>query len=401
MKITDLRVREVSVPRIYETHASTTRRFQTDDDHARSRYQIVELFTDDGPVGLGEVSDMAGRMDALSAVELRALLADVTLGADLAQWREIYARAASALPKSYHPELRGLTLFALEIALLDLVGKKYDAPLYELLGGRVHDHIDVSWVAFLRGDVPLEEELESLTNEIREKVQQDFRAFKLKVGEDHSRDLARVELFRQIAGPDAYLKVDASGVWEEGEAIQKLQDMSEAGVDACETPLEAVSRPVANDNPEQINANADDVARALARVHEVSPIDIIEHVADLDDGFSAALARHRAVDVINVIPSQGGGILRSQRLIHVAEAAGVPALLGSTIEMGPGTAAFVHLAVASRSLTVPSDLVSPGLLVDDICTVPFQFENGTLRPFEKPGLGVELDESKMAKWAID
>jgi L-alanine-DL-glutamate epimerase-like enolase superfamily enzyme len=68
--------------------------------------------------------------------------------------------------------------------------------------------------------------------------------------------------------------------------------------------------------------------------------------------------------------------------------------------MGPGTAAFVHLAVAASNVTVPSDLVSPELLVDDICTTPFKFENGALKPFAAPGLGVELDEAKMEKWGI-
>ena len=122
-------------------------------------------------------------------------------------------------------------------------------------------------------------------------------------------------------------------------------------------------------------------------------------MADLGDVFSAALVRHRSVDVVNVVVSQSGGVLRSQRLIHVAETAGIPALLGSTIELGPGTAAFVHLAVASKNVTVPSDLVSPELLADDVCAVPFRFEDGVLRPFETPGLGIELDEAKMAQWA--
>jgi L-alanine-DL-glutamate epimerase-like enolase superfamily enzyme len=400
MKVTDLRVREVSVPRIYETHEATTRRFQIDDDHTRSRYQIIELFTDEEHVGLGEVSDVASRMNTLSADGLRDLLAGVMLSADLSRWREIYAGVSRVLPATYHPELRGLTMFGVEIALLDLIGKKYGAPLYELLGGKIRDHVDVSWVAFLRGDVTLEDELQELGDEIRQKIREGFRAFKLKVGEDHPRDLARIELFREIAGPDVYLKVDASGVWEEKEANQKLMDLAVAGVNACETPVVAASRAVANDNPEQINDNADEVAKALARVRAASPIDIIEHVSDLDDGFLIALARHHAVDIVNVIPSQGGGILRSQRLIHVAETAGIPTLLGSTIEMGPGTAAFVHLAVASKGVTVPSDLVSPQLLVDDICKEPFHIEDGTLRPYEKPGLGIEIDEEKMAKWAI-
>lgn len=400
MKIADLRVREISVPRIYETHAADPGRLHADTDHSRSRYQVLEIFTDNGRVGLGEVSDIADRMHPLPAAGLRDLLADVLLGQDVKRWRALHERTAEALPAAFHPELRNLTLFGVEIALLDLVGKTCGAPLYELLGGRYHDCVDICWVAYLRGDIPLEEELAAFGDEIREKAEKGLRAFKLKVGEDHPRDLARIRLFREIVGPDLYLKVDASGAWEEDEAIQKVKDMAGAGANACETPVVAVNRAVANDNPEQINKNADGAAMSLARVRTASPIDIIEHVADLNDQFSAALVRHRAVDVINVIPSQAGGVMRAQRLIHLAEAAGIPVLLGSTIEMGPGTAAFVHLAVASRNVTVPSDLISPELLIDDICITPFKFENGSLHPFQKPGLGMELDETKMERWAV-
>ena len=400
LKIAEVRVREVSVPRTYDTYSADPRKLQSDDDHGRSRYQIIELFADDGSVGVGEVSDIYERMRPLSAADLRDLLQGELAGGDVARWPLLYQQVPSALPEAYHPELRGLTLFGVEIALLDLVGKRYDAPLYELLGGRCRDRVEVCWVGFLRGEIPIAEELAAFEAEIAEKMAQGMRAFKLKVGEDHPRDLARVELFRQIAGPDLYLRVDASGAWEEEEAIGKIGELARAGVNACETPVGAVSRQVANDHPEQINARADEASLSLARVRAAVPIDIIEHVADLGDVFSAALVRHRAVDVVNVIPSQGGGLLRGLRLIHTAQTAGMAALLGSTVEMGPGTAAFVHLAVAAENITVSSDLVGPGLLVDDVCERAFEYEGGALRPFAGPGLGVALDEDKMEKWAL-
>ncbi len=400
MKIADIRVREVSVPRLYDTYSADVQKLQSADERGRSRYQIIELFTEDGIVGLGEVSDIYDRMQPLSAADLRNLLQRELAGGDVAQWSILYQRVAAALPDTYHPELRGLTLFGVEIALLDLVGKRFDAPLYELLGGRCRDGVEVCWVGFLRGEIPMVEELAAFEAEIAAKVAQGMRAFKLKVGEDHPRDLARIELFRQIAGPDLYLRVDASGSWQELEAIDKIGQMARAGINACETPVVAISRQVANDNPEQINARADEAALSLARVRAAVPIDIIEHVADLGDAFSAALVRHRAVDVVNVIPSQGGGLMRGLRLIHTAQTAGMAALLGSTVEMGPGTAAFVHLGVAAQNVTVSSDLVAPGLLVDDVCAHPFAYQDGALRPFAGPGLGVELDEDKIAKWAL-
>ncbi len=168
--------------------------------------------------------------------------------------------------------------------------------------------------------------------------------------------------------------------------------------DACETPIRALSRPMSRDDPARIEADADGIAAALARVRARSPMPIIEHVADLGDVFLAAVIRHQAVDIVNVVPCQAGGLGRAKRLIHAAETAGMPALLGSTVELGPGTAASVHLAVASASVCIPSDLVGPGLLQGDVCTTPFSLSGGELAPFEGPGLGIDLDEEKMERW---
>ena len=107
MKIADIRVREVSVPRLYDTYSADVQKLQSADERGRSRYQIVELFTEDGTVGLGEVSDIYDRMQPLSAADLRDLLQRELAGGDVAQWPLLYQRVAAALPNTYHPELRG------------------------------------------------------------------------------------------------------------------------------------------------------------------------------------------------------------------------------------------------------------------------------------------------------
>lgn len=398
MRITDVRVRQVAVPRIYDTYCADPKQLKATINHGRTTYQIIELTADDGLTGIGEVSDIAPRMDAPSPGSLQDLLSGVLTGGDMRAWCGLYDRADEALPGDWYPELRQLILFGVEIALLDLVGKTHGIPLYELLGGRCRRAAAVSWVAYLRGDATLEDELQALEREICDQVRSGMKAFKLKVGEDHERDLERVRLARRIAGPAAYIKVDASGYWEEAEAVFRLRDMAEAGADACETPIRALSRPMSRDDPARIEADVDGIAETLAKVRGRSPIPIIEHVADLADVFLTALIRHRAVDIVNVVPCQAGGLRRAKRLIHAAETAGIPALLGSTIELGPGTAASVHLAVASSSVSVPSDLVGPGLLEGDVCTTSFSLEGGELAPFEGPGLGIDLDEEKMERW---
>ncbi len=399
MRICDVRVRQVAVPRIYDTYCADPKQLKATIDHGRSTYQIIELETPDGLTGVGEVSDIAPRMDAPSPSTLRDLLSGVLDGGDTGAWRSLYDQACEALPGDWYPELRQLILFGVECALLDLIGNAHRLPLYELLGGRCRRAASVSWVAYLRGDAMLEEELLALEREVADQVGSGMKAFKLKVGEDHERDLERVRLARGIAGSSAYIKVDASGNWEEDEALSRLRDMAEAGADACETPIRALSRPMSREDPVRIEAEADGIAEALAKVRGRSPIPIIEHVADLGDVFLTALIRHRAVDIVNVVPCQAGGLRRAGRLLHAAETAGMPALLGSTIELGPGTAASVHLAVSSSNVDVPSDLVGPGLLQDDVCANPFSLEGGELAPFEGPGLGMGLDEEKMERWS--
>ena len=398
MRIAEVRVRQVAVPRIYDTYCADPKNLKNTIDHGRSTYQIIELKTRGGPAGIGEVSDIAPRMNAPSAEALQTLLSGALLDGDVRAWRSLCNRVDEALPGDLYPELGQLIRFGVETALLDLTGRIHGLPVHELLGSRCRGAASVSWVAFLRGDATLTEELQALEREVTDQAGSGMTAFKLKVGEDHERDLERVRLTRRIAGPAAYIKVDASGFWEEEEAPSRLKEMAEAGADACETPIRALSRPMSEDDPARIEADADGIAAALAKVRARSPIPIIEHVADLGDVFLAAVIRHQAVDIVNVVPCQAGGLRRAQRLIHAAETAEIPALLGSTVELGPGTAASVHLAVASASVRIPSDLVGPGLLQGDVCTTPFSLSGGELAPFEGPGLGIDLDEEKMERW---
>ena len=310
-------------------------------------------------------------------------MATALLGRDPLQRWVIREAVAEQLPGDLHIEGRQAVQTAVEMALLDLAGKVYQAPLYELLGGRYREAVPVSWVAYIRGTALLETEIE-------EKVQAGFQAFKLKVGEDFELDCDRVRALRQIAGPEAYLKVDASGAWAVDEAIENLHILAELGVDAVETPIGVVSRNIAKDQREQINQHPDHAAAALARVRAAVRVAVIEHVADFDDAFALALIAHRAVDIFNIVPCQAGSLLRVQRLAHLAAAGGLRVLLGSTIELAPGTAASLHLGVAMPSISVASDLVGPGLLTHDIVTPPLAYQQGQLIPNTQPGLGITL-----------
>ena len=59
MRIAEVRVRQVAIPRIYDTYCADPKNLKDTIDHGRSTYQVVELKTRGGPAGIGEVSDIA------------------------------------------------------------------------------------------------------------------------------------------------------------------------------------------------------------------------------------------------------------------------------------------------------------------------------------------------------
>ena len=392
MEIVDLHCYQVAVGRVYR-HMATDRegaRQPSDVWRMASNYILYELETDAGLKAIGEISDFRDSIRQLDPVQLRQLFLGALSGIDLLQRRRAWQAVREALPATMQPEFRQLVSASVDIALLDLAGKHFGAPVYELLGGRVRDAVPVSWVSYMRPAELLEEEIE-------EKLREGYREFKLKAG-DIEVDLERARIFRRVAGDEVFLRIDASGLWEEEEAIDHINRLAELGVQAVETPIAAASRIKGMDHPEEVGESA---AEALARVRRAVPVPLIEHVGDFPDAFALALVKHRAVDVFNVIPVQTGSLHRAQRLIHLAEQAGIEVMLGSTVELGAGLAASVHLGLASPAVSVPSDLVSPGFLVDDVVTPKFKCEAGFLSVTQAPGLGVELDRQKLEQYRTE
>lgn len=389
-RISGVSIHPVGIPRVYKTKVSAAGGLgngKTD-----SLYLLIELTGDNGCSGVGEISDIESTWNIPSLTSITKLIEEHVVGASVSERRHVLPRFSGALPEDMHHEMKRMIATAVDMAMMDLTAKSLNIPLYELFGGKVRQAVPVSWVAYIR-------ETAYLAQEIQEKVDQGFNAFKLKIGDDFSADYEHIETIRRIAGQDAYLKLDASGAWEEKEAIENIRTLAKLNIDAVETPLHCISRSNAKHHPEKINGNPQAPAEALARVREaVQPVRIIEHIVDFSDGLATELIRRRSVDIFNIAVSQAGSLERALRLIHTAEAAGIDVLIGSTVELGPGTAVALQVGCACPAITIPSDLVGPGLLVDDVITTPFEYRDSMLTVPDGPGLGVVLDRRKLQQY---
>lgn len=343
--------------------------------HDRSVFVILEVLTDEGLTGLGEVSCTAGwsgEDHVMARRALEAYLVPAILGRDPLQIEARTGDLRRAIAGS------PFAVAGLEVALWDLLGKASDQPIYRLLGGPVRDAITTK---FSVSGLEPERAAEIATWA----VEQGFRAMKVKVGFDPVEDQARVRAVREAIGPDIKLGVDANGGWSPRDAIATLRRLADHDLAFAEQPV----------------APTDPAWMADVRAKVPMPVLADESVFGLQD--AAALVRTGAADMLSIYVGKGGGIGTAAKIAHVAEAFGVSCTIGSNLEMGIATAAQIQLGLALPGVdphAIPCDILSPFLYEGSILEAPLPVSAGEARAPDGPGLGVALDPDQMRRFAV-
>ena len=330
-----------------------------------SEFGVIRIVAESGLEGLGEISITFPRIGHSLCHAAAHLIAPALIGLDsLARPRilaEIDRLLAGELSASY---IRA----AFEMALLDLTGKHYRAPVYELLGGRMRDRIPLAWGVYQKSP-------EEMAADAVAGIHAGFQAIKLKVGRALDEDLAAVRAVAAAVGSDTPLRLDANGAWanvaEAARAIDALADI--ARIAWIEQPL----------------PRHDLDGLRLLRQRTSVPIMADESCQSLQDAYN--LARAQAADVFNVYVVEAGGLEAAAAIFAFGDAVGVPCILGSQAEMGIGTAACAQMAVAVRNLPYACETFGPLRYCRDIVTTPVPIHDGYLTPPDGPGLGVTLN----------
>jgi L-alanine-DL-glutamate epimerase-like enolase superfamily enzyme len=256
---------------------------------------------------------------------------------------------------------------AVEMAVLDLLGKRAGLPLYRLLGGyrtRILTSVTLGIAS-----------VADTLAEARERVRQGFRALKVKGGRDVGEDVERLVRTRELVGPRIRLRFDANQAYTAEEALTLIERTKAVDLEVIEqpTPREAL--------------------RALRTVQRRSPIPVMadESLLGLNDAFR--LARGRLADLVNVKLMKSGGVLAALSAIAVGRAAAMEVMVGCMDESELGIAAGLAVALA-RPGVVAADLDGHLDLVGDPASGILRLTHGTLHPSNAPGLGVrsEIEE---------
>src|SRR4029078_5410012 len=102
-----------------------------------------------------------------------------------------------------------------------------------------------------------------------------------------------------------------------------------------------------------------------------------------------------AADVLLPDTYQVGGILPVKKVAALCEAAGVPCVFHCAHDLGPKTAAMLHVVASCPNFPLANDCTYYGL-EDDICTPKHKIERGYMEVPEGPGLGINVADENMA-----
>ena len=113
------------------------------------------------------------------------------------------------------------------------------------------------------------------------------------------------------------------------------------------------------------------------------------------------IARVQGADVFAIKIEQNGGLFNAQRTAAIADAAGIGLYGGTMLEGGVGTIASAHLFATFANLQWGTELFGPLLLTEEILSTPLDYKDFALTVPAGPGLGIALDDDRVAFFARD
>ncbi|SKC38651.1 mandelate racemase/muconate lactonizing enzyme family protein [Maledivibacter halophilus] len=360
MKIKCIELKKISIP-LKKTFKTALRTVDSADDI------IIMVKTDDGKVGYGEAPPTAVITGDTSGSIIGAIKENIEkaiVGEEIENLERIMYKLDKTVVRNTSAKA------AVDMAVYDLFGKLYKAPIYKLLGG-YRDKIETDMTISVNEPKEMMEDALNFIN-------QGFTALKMKIGTDSKQDIERVKAVRRAVGKDIKIRLDANQGWQPKEAVKIIRKIEDLGLD-----IELIEQPVKAWDIDGLKMVTDNVQ---------TPIMADESIFTSYDAFK--ILSMRAADLINIKLMKCGGIHNALKIVAIAETCGVECMVGSMIESKLSVTAAAHLACAKKNI-VRFDLDTALLLAQDPVIGGIKNEAPALIIPDTPGLGVERIDGLM------
>jgi len=363
---------------------------------------IVEIITADNISGVSEIPGNVAINEALTSA------AQLLIGKDPFELNQLRELLEVNFGKE-HMSARGVTPWdqrklvhifsSIEVACLDIIGKVVNRPLVDLLGGRVRDRVPFAAYLFYKpqgagGKLefsidknaigwPKARQASALNpHEMVEQAKAmckefGFRSIKLKGGVfDPQVEVDTVFALRDAFGPSVPLRIDPNGVWKVDTAI-KFGKMLSPIIEYLEDPVRGQEQ--------------------MAFVRKELNIPLATNMCTTSFEDIPNSIRVHSEDIILSDHHFWGGMHASMKLAALCETFDRDLSMHSNSHLGISLVAMVHLGAALPKLRYALDTHYPWQSDEIIVGGRIQFEDGSVNVPEGPGLGVELDKTKLAE----
>jgi len=336
---------------------------------------LVKVTTDDGLVGWGEAAIPIAPQIGKEIIE--ELFRPFLLGRDprdiYALWSVMYdaMRDRGNVPGFVLEAIAGV-----DIALWDITGKAFGAPVYQLLGGPRRPSVPV----YLSGlDRPTLEERVAYASEM---VAKGFKAIKVFLGKGGAEDIENVRALREAVGDNITLLVDVQWLYNPSTAIELGRALQKYGVFWLETPC----------NPEDIAGHA--------KVAEALDLRVAIGESYRTRYQFLEILQAGAADVLQPDIGRAGGITETRRILELGDAFHIPFALHWGIGLASVLAASIHVSFACPGLLYLEYQPAMHEMTARFNRRPLRCEAGHILIPEGPGLGIDIDEAEVRKYVI-
>ena len=322
---------------------------------------VLMIETDTGQVGYGSAPATAvitGETHGSIIEAIRKVISPHIIGREIANLNRLTEIIQESIVKNFSAKA------AVEIAIYDLFGQLYGAPIYKLLGGG--DNV-------ITTDITISVDyIDKMVQDSKDAVERGFETLKVKVGKDPALDIERIKAIHAAVSDRALIMLDANQGWSPKQAVSVLRKLEEAGV-----RLELVEQPVSGEDIDGMKYVTDRVhTPVMADESSFGPREAIEVITG------------RAADIINIKLMKTGGMSNAVKIADIASVYGTECMIGCMLESSIGVAAAAHIAAARPSVITKVDLDTPSLGEYDPVVSGVKFDNAEITITDAPGLGI-------------
>lgn len=342
---------------------------------------VIKVHTNEGIVGIGNSRGFPSR-DGHTRESAMALMknvaSEVLLGQDPLNTDLILSNVEKRIGQSWQ------ILAHFDYALYDIKGKILNIPVYHLLGGLSREKIPLEMIIMM-DDPEVQAEL------ALEYIKAGFHSLKMHVGPDPKLAVKRFKAVRKAVGDDIPIAIDMTGVYRARDALRLIEELVPYGLHFAEDPC-----------------TGDDI-EGLVDIRSRTNVPFVADLLAVSVDEARNVIKRRAADSFHSLLNKVGGIRRAIRYTTLIEAEGLDyqiCSLGTGIEHAAGA----HFAVSrskkerlndelSLILYLHGETETQNITSDITERINGKIEKGYLYPPEGPGLGIELNEDMVKKYA--